>query len=157
MVRRSRRLALPFSLLVSVTISAFLAMVEAAQGQGLVAVYGFDEGLGTTVADVSGNNNHGTISGAMWTTAGRFGSALVFNGTNAVVTIPNSASLRLTTRMTLEAWVFPTSAPTGWRAVVDKNVDGYYLIASTDQGNRPGFGGTFTSGNQNTFAHRSWQ
>lgn len=36
--------------------------------------------------------------------------------------------------------------------MVDKNVDGYYLMASTDQGNRPGFGGTFTSGNQNTFA-----
>jgi len=36
--------------------------------------------------------------------------------------------------------------------VVDKNLDGYYLMASTDQGNRPGFGGTFTSGNQNTFA-----
>lgn len=50
------------------------------------------------------------------------------------------------------AILITTSTPTGWRAVVDKNVDGYYLMASTDQGNRPGFGGTFTSGNQNTFA-----
>ena len=31
---------------------------------GLVAAYGFNEGTGTTVADVSGNNNNGTISGA---------------------------------------------------------------------------------------------
>ena len=152
MSRRSHTLPLPFSLLVSVTIAVFLAIVGAAQAQGLVAVYGFNEGSGTAVADVSGNSNHGTVSGATWTTAGRFGSALVFNGANAVVTIPNSASLRLTTGMTLEAWVYPTSAPTGWRAVVDKNVDGYYLMASTDQGNRPGVGGTFTAGNQNTFA-----
>jgi hypothetical protein len=39
--------------------------------------------------------------------------------------------------MTLEAQVFPTVTPTSSRAVVDKNVDGYYLMASTDQANRP--------------------
>src|SRR5262245_21130959 len=83
---------------------------------GLVAAYGFNEGSGTTVTDVSGNTNTGTISGATWTTAGKFGGALVFNGTNARVTISDAPSLRLTTGMTLEAWVFPTTAPTGWRA-----------------------------------------
>jgi len=35
--------------------------------------------------------------------------------------------------------------------VIDKNVDGYYLMASSDQSNRPAVGGTFTAGNQNTF------
>ena len=134
------------------TPTSFQLTVNAAPSGGLVAAYGFNEGSGTTVADVSGNNNNGTISGATWTTAGKFGNALVFNGTNAVVTMPSSTSLRLTTGMTLEAWVFPTATPTGWRAVVDKNVDGYYLMASTDQGNRLGAGGTFTAGNQNTFA-----
>jgi len=118
---------------------------------GLVAAYAFNEGAGTTVADISGNNNTGTINGATWTTAGRFGSALVFNGSSAQVTIPNAASLRLTTGMTLEAWVFPTATPTSWRAVIDKNVDGYYLMASSDPNNRPAVGGTWTAGNQNTF------
>ena len=75
----------------------------------------------------------------------------MFNGTNAQVTVPNAASLQLTTGMTLEAWVFPTTTPTGWRAIVDKNVDGYYLMASTDNGNRPGVGGTWTDGNKNVF------
>src|SRR5213079_3004540 len=111
----------------------------------------FDEGTGTTVADASGNNHTGTISGATWTTAGRYGSALTFDGTTAKVTAPNAASLGLTTGMTLEAWVNPTVAPTGWRTVIDKNVDGYYLMASSDQGNRPAVGGTWTAGNQNTF------
>src|SRR5213076_1255747 len=117
---------------------------------GLVAAYGFNEGSGTTVIDASGNNNTGTLSGATWTTAGRYGNALVFNGTSASVTVPNSASLGLTAAMTLEAWVYPTVAPTGWRAVIDKNVDRYYLMASSDQGNRPAAGGTWTAGNQNT-------
>jgi len=118
---------------------------------GLVAAYGFEEGSGTTIGDVTGQSNNGVASGTTWSTAGKFGNALVFNGTNAVVTVPNAAALQLTTAMTLEAWVFPTTAPTGWRAVIDKNVDGYYLMASTDNGNRPGAGGTWTNGNKNVF------
>src|SRR2546430_17702235 len=48
--------------------------------------------------------------------------------------------------MTLEACVYPTGALTGWRAVIDKNVDGYYLMASSDQGNRPAMGGAWPPG-----------
>jgi hypothetical protein len=117
---------------------------------GLVAAYGFDEGTGTAIRDASGQNNNGVATAATWTT-GKFGNALVFNGTSSQVTIPDAPSLRLTTAMTLEAWVFPTTAPTGWRAVVDKNVDGYYLMASTDNGNLPGVGGNWTNGNRNVF------
>ena len=131
---------------VASTPSTFAA--AAVSATGLVAAYGFNEGAGTTVADVSGNNNTGTIGGATWTTAGRFGNALAFNGTSAQVTVPNATSLRLTTGMTLEAWVYPT-ATTGWRAVIDKNVDGYYLMASTDQGSRPAFGGYSSAGLSN--------
>src|SRR5256884_7310923 len=123
-----------------------------AQTPGLVAAYAFDEGSGTTVADTSGNNNNGTITPATWTTAGKFGNALAFNGTSARVTVPNAASLQLTTGMTLEAWVFPTGSLTSWRSAVDQTVDGYYLMASTDQSNRPGVGGTWTGGNQNVAA-----
>ncbi|PYN28692.1 MAG: hypothetical protein DMD98_21940, partial [Candidatus Rokuibacteriota bacterium] len=111
-----------------------------------MAAYAFNEGAGTTVADASGNGNTGTINGATWTTAGRYGSALVFDGTSTSVTVANAASLRLTTGMTLEAWVYPTGALTGWRAVIDKNVDGYYLMASSDQGNRPAVGGAWPPG-----------
>src|SRR5256884_5482342 len=113
---------------------------------GLVAAYAFNEGSGTTVADASGNGNTGTLNGATWTTAGRYGSALVFDGTSTSVTVANAGSLRLTTGMTLEAWVYPTGALTGWRAVIDKNVDGYYLVASSDQGNRPAMGGAWPPG-----------
>jgi concanavalin A-like lectin/glucanase superfamily protein len=123
-----------------------------AQPSGLVAAYGFNEGAGTSVGDTSGNGNTGTVSGATWTAAGRFGGALVFNGTNGVVTVPSTASLQLTTGMTLEAWVYPTVAPTGWKAIVGKNVDRYYLMASSTPNNRPAVGGTWGTGNQNTIA-----
>lgn len=135
----------------AVGASAAVASVNAAiVPAGLVAAYNFNEGAGSAVTDLSGNGNTGTISGATWTTSGKFGNALVFNGNSAVVTVPNTASLRLTTGMTLEAWVYPTSTPTGWRSVIDKNLDGYYLMASTNVGNRPSVGGTWVGGNQNT-------
>ena len=54
---------------------------------GLVAAYNFDAGSGAVLADVSGNGNNGTITNATWTTSGNYGDALVFNGTNALVTI----------------------------------------------------------------------
>ena len=109
---------------------------------GLVAAYGFGEGEGFTVADASGNGNGGTITGATWTTAGRFGNALVFNGMNSWVTVNDAPSLDLTTAMTLEAWVFPTVAPSGWRDLISKESGSgiaYYLYAS-GTGNRPATG-----------------
>src|ERR1043166_9522274 len=119
-------------------LAALLLMCHAlavAQTSGLVAAYAFDETSGTTVTDSSGNNSTGTLgSGVTRTTAGKFGSALVFNSATGV-TIPATASLNLTTGMTLEAWVYPTATPTGWRAVIDKNVDGYYLMAPSSPNN----------------------
>jgi hypothetical protein len=99
---------------------------------GLVAAYAFDEGAGTTVTDASGRGNNGTISGATWTT-GRSGNALSFNGTNAMVTIPDSSSLRLTSAMTIAAWVRPTTV-SGWRTVLMKERPGSlaYTLYSHD-------------------------
>jgi hypothetical protein len=87
---------------------------------GLVAAYGFNEGSGTAVADLSGNGNNGTVSGATWSSAGKYGGALSFNGTSSLVTVPGSASLDLTTGMTLEAWVDPAQLETAWRCVLFK-------------------------------------
>jgi hypothetical protein len=111
----------------------------------LVAAYDFNAGSGATVNDVSGNGNTGTIVNATWTTSGKYGSALSFNGTNAQVVINDSASLHLTTAVTLEAWVNPSSAPTGWQDVLYKAVDNYFLEAGSTNGNKPGTGVLLTS------------
>ena len=96
------------------------ATVAAPPTVGLVAAYGFDEGLGTTTADQSGTGNPGTIGGPVWTTSGRYGNALTFDGVNDLVTIADSASLDLTTGMTLEAWVRPTALGSAWRTALMK-------------------------------------
>jgi hypothetical protein len=99
-----------------------------------VAAYSFSEGTGTTAGDTSGYGNTGTIGNATWTVAGKYGSALVFNGSSARVTIPHSASLALTTGMTLEAWVYPTNVSAAWRDVIMKGSDEYYLVATSSSG-----------------------
>ena len=61
---------------------------------GLVAAYALNEGAGTTITDASGNGNSGTISGGFaWSSAGRWGGALSFNGVNSLVRVASSASL----------------------------------------------------------------
>jgi len=107
---------------------------------GLVAAYGFNEGSGTTVADSSGNNNRGTLSGATWTPSGRFGKALSFAaGQSAYVSVVDSASLHLTTAMTLEAWVRPTTVSGSWRTVIFKERPSgmTYALYANDGSNRP--------------------
>ena len=52
---------------------------------GPLAAYAFNEGSGTTTADASGNGVTGTLQGAAWTTAGKNGNALSFNGSTSYV------------------------------------------------------------------------
>jgi glucose/arabinose dehydrogenase/PKD repeat protein len=116
----------------------------------LVAAYSFNEGSGTTTADLSGSGNSGAISNATWTTQGKFGNALNFNGTSALVTIADSASLRLTSGMTLEAWVNPTAVTSAWRDVMVKGNDDYYLMAMSKPSSLPA-GAATVSGKKRAF------
>ena len=145
-----RRGTVTFLACLTATILLWISSASA-QAPGLVAAYSFNEGSGTALGDSSGNNNTGTLSGATWTTAGKFGNALVFNGTNARVTIPNSASLQLTTGMTLEAWVNPSIVDGAWRDVIYKANDNYYLEATSSNGNKPAGGGTFAGTGAQTY------
>ena len=112
------------------------AVAVTVDNTGLVAAYGFEEPTGTTATDSSGQANTGTINGPTRTTGGRFGSALAFDGSNDQVTVPDSASLDLTTAMTLEAWVRPSTG-TDWRTVLMKETSNglaYGLYANSDTG-----------------------
>ena len=110
---------------------------------GLVAAYSFDEGAGTTVTDLSGNGNTGTVSNTSWTNLGKYGNALVFNGVSSRVTINDAASLHLTTGMTLEAWVNPSTVTSAWRDVIYKGgTDNYFLEAASNSGGVPAGGAT---------------
>jgi hypothetical protein len=96
--------------------------MNAAIVSGLVAAYGFEEASGVTATDTSGRGNNGTLQGAGRTASGRFGRALSFDGVNDWVTVPDAASLD-STRVTVEAWVYPTML-SGWRTAVLKEQAG---------------------------------
>jgi hypothetical protein len=113
---------------------------------GLMLAYSFDQGSGTTVPDSSGKGNTGTLTSTAWSTAGKYGGALSFNGSSSWVTATDNATLDLTNGMTLEGWVNPTATGTVWRTVLIKqntNALVYSLYANTDT-QRPS-GHVFTS------------
>jgi len=105
---------------------------------GLVAAYSFDQGAGTVLTDLSGNNNNGTIKTATWSSTGKHGGALSFNGTSSLVTVPNSASLTLAAGMTLEAWVNSSNTSKTSDAIF-KNGGGAqsYALFATNTGTNP--------------------
>ena len=116
---------------------------------GLVAAYGFHEGSGGIAADSSSNANTGAISGATWTTQGKFGNALVFDNNTWVTVNDDGTSLDLSTGLTLEAWVYPTSTPTTWSTVLLKEQSNglAYALYAGSPSNRPN-GYVFTTTEQ---------
>ncbi len=74
---------------------------------------------GETAADASGNNNNGTIYGAAWTSAGKFGNALQFDGVDDYVNTGAVSSLNVTTPVTMVAWIKSDSSAT-YRTILSK-------------------------------------
>ena len=54
---------------------------------GLVAAFGFEDGSGVSVSDASGSGNGGSVVGATWDPAGKFGKALSFDGAGDFVSV----------------------------------------------------------------------
>ncbi len=110
---------------------------DGAPTAGLVAAYGFNENTGTTTADGSGNNLTGTIAGATWTTAGKNGNALTFDGVNDMVSVADNAVLDAT-RVTLMAWVRPTALGNWRTAILKESTNGLaYALYAEDNVSRP--------------------
>src|SRR4051812_11418052 len=87
---------------------------------GPVAAYGFEDTGDLTVAgDTTTFGNTGTVVGGAARAAGKVGSAISFDGSNDMVTIPDAGPISLASGMTLEAWVNPTTT-NGYRTVLMK-------------------------------------
>jgi hypothetical protein len=106
--------------LISVRLLGFILFTSAAAQVPVApqAAYNFNEGTGTTTVDASGNGLTATLVDTTWTTAGKIGGALSFNGSTSWVTVNSAPSLNLTTG-TLEAWV-RLSALNRWSGVIAK-------------------------------------
>ena len=127
--------------------TGYITVTAAKVSSGPIAAYYLEEASGTKVNDASGNGNHGVLSCnntadptcSGMRTPGYFGNALSFDGVNDWVTINDSATLDLTTAITLEAWVYPTATMSSWRNVLLKEQTGglaYGLYANSDS-NQP--------------------
>ena len=107
---------------------------EYAIDTNLVGYWSFDEGSGTFLQDESENNNHGTIYGDAQWTQGISGQALMFDGVNDYVKIPDSDSIRISGDITLSAWV-KTSTMKSTDPIISKgpgdHTFGYFLGTGT--------------------------
>jgi len=105
-----------------------------APAAGLVLALGFDEAAGTTAIDSSASHLNGVIRQAV-RVPGKLGTgALQFDGVNDWVTVTDLASatspLKLTTGMTIEAWVNPINM-SGWETVLmkERGIQGEGLLS----------------------------
>jgi RHS repeat-associated protein len=96
----------------------------------LVAHYAFDEGTGSVLTDSSGLGNNGQIRGALWAPTGASGGSLYFNGTDAMVTVPDG-TWENGTPVTYVAWYKTDGAPKGFvfEHQLGSNIPGAFALA----------------------------
>ena len=94
-----------------------------------IAEYRFDEGSAGTVTDSSGKGLSGALNGGVTVGgSGRICNGYNFNGSNAFVSVPNTALLN-PTQITVAAWVrhMGSATTTPWETIVAKGDSAYRL------------------------------
>jgi len=102
----------------------FYQSVNHALGAYIVGAWSFNTIDGSTVLDLSGYGNNGTIQGNPQRVDGlsALGKALSFDG-NDYVNIPDNYRLDNTNKLTIEFWVYPTFLDGQARGVISKRVN----------------------------------
>jgi hypothetical protein len=132
------------SILLVIVLGVSLVTHKAEASSGLVGYWSFDEGAGTTAYDSSGNGNNGTLINSPVWSAGKYGSALTFDGTTNYVEMSNSSVLN-NANFTIEAWIFINADVNQTQArIVSKQETGSKSYSFDIFGN--GYGGS--TGNQ---------
>jgi glucose/arabinose dehydrogenase len=129
------------------TTSSASVIVNVANASNLIASLNFNEGTGTSTADISGNAHNGTLTnGPTWGT-GKYSQGTNFDGTNDYVNIAdhNNFTLDPTQNYTWSAWVKNNNFnewSTVWSQTVDGNTFFYFYAHSTSDPD----GGPVTNG-----------
>ncbi|GAH37095.1 unnamed protein product, partial [marine sediment metagenome] len=80
----------------------------------------------THVVDVSSGGNNGTVGGGNVTTAdGKYGRAMMFDGTNDKITVPNDLSLDFSGAFSIGVWIKTTDDGAVYGIVSKGYVGGY--------------------------------
>lgn len=113
-----------------------LGLVTERLEDDIVGYWHFDEGMGTSTYDASGSGNTGTATGTTWLAPSgcKAGQCLSFDGVDDHVEVPDDASLKPTSAITVTVWVNPdnTIPPDSFANFVRKadeapSTDGYFL------------------------------
>ena len=109
---------------------------------GLVAYWPMEEGTGATTEDLSDNNHDGSLQSATWSSNGRFGNALRFDGANGTHVDVGSFSVS-GTELTVCGWFNADDFGTGDARIVSKAVDqqvaDHWFMLSTVTSGSDGF------------------
>lgn len=107
-----------------------------------VGQWDFSENQGTTVKDISGNNNSGTWNGtgSHWT-QGKVGNGGNFNGTNDYVNVPDSSTIRPSSAISIGAWfnasdIKKTAAQTAKSQTILRKTNNYILYIYDSTGSQ---------------------
>lgn len=118
-----------FTALEAATFSFFhntpaLAAPSCSRPTNIVGSWEFDEVVGTSAVDKSGNNNHGTYKNSLFPSAPPGNGILKFDGTDDYISVPNTSSLNVGTgNFTVCFNIKTTSTSNVVETILDKRVE----------------------------------
>lgn len=124
-----------------------------------VAEWKFEEGIGTTAYNTSGNNNGILTNSPIWST-GKIGKSILFNGNNNYINIPTLPSI--TAPYTVEFWFYPKTLGTSQTLLSLRDINAYPRFSLTASNKLLAYAGaekyrygakTFTAADLNKWWH----
>jgi len=107
----------------------------------LIAYWTFDEGVGKTAKDMTGNGHDGKFVGDPKWVQGKFGKALEFDGISNYVEVPDDPGFAIEANITFSTWFSPSvtinPANNNYR-MISKNND-YFLLFNYEKLGQLGF------------------
>ncbi|MHC4569486.1 MAG: LamG domain-containing protein, partial [Planctomycetota bacterium] len=117
-----------------------LPVIAAAADPNLIGWWTFDEGMGDTALDYSGNGHHGILFGPTWTTPGVLGDAAVnFSGSARVAIKDLTYASSDNTEVTVSLWIRTSIWNSQYIASFDR--DQYWRVSINTSGVGPGLVG----------------
>jgi len=88
----------------------------------LIAWWGFDEGEGKRVADLSGKGHHGTVIGSVEWVEGKIGGGMRFREPGPSVQVQEAEDLRLSGDLTMALWMKREGDTGDWSCLLGKGL-----------------------------------
>jgi hypothetical protein len=107
----------PLALIRSVTVCSVGGTTD--KQDGLVLHYSFDSDTGCEVTDTIGTNN-GMAAETKWTSLGKSGGAMEFDGRDSCITLFNSEEINRLRAMTFSAWVNLRAMPSDFAGIASR-------------------------------------